>query len=122
MPLEEARSLWDIPGKIFGLSTHNEEQEEAARELQPDYIGVGPVFPTPTKTRPDPVLGLERMERIIRESPLTAVAIGGINEKNLREVLARGAVNFAAVRPVTQSPEPRRVIQRLAEIWRRSGH
>ena len=71
MSIAEARARWPAPGKIFGLSTHNEEQERRARELAPDYIGVGPVFATPTKEKPDPILGLERMGRIVRESPLT---------------------------------------------------
>jgi thiamine-phosphate pyrophosphorylase len=118
MPLNEARELWNMPGKIFGLSTHNEEQELRARAIQPDYIGVGPVFPTPTKALPDQDLGLELMGKIIRKSSLTAVAIGGINEDNLPEILSRGVVNFSAVRPIMNSPTPRSVIRRLMEIWR----
>jgi thiamine-phosphate pyrophosphorylase len=121
MPINEARALWDTPGKIFGLSTHNEDQELRARDLNPDYIGVGPVFPTPTKANPDPDLGLELMGRIIRQSPLPAVAIGGINAKNLPEILVRGAVNFSAVCPIMQSPNPRSVIRSLMEIWRECG-
>jgi thiamine-phosphate pyrophosphorylase len=121
MPLKKARELWNIPGKIFGLSTHNEAQELQARGLAPDYIGVGPVFPTPTKAIADPDLGLERMGKIIRESPLTAVAIGGIDEGNLAEVLALRAVNFSSVRPIMKSPDPRSVIRRLMEIWKTAG-
>ncbi|MEA1927858.1 MAG: thiamine phosphate synthase [Candidatus Auribacterota bacterium] len=120
MSLLEARALWDKPGKIFGLSTHNEAQEINARDLQPDYIGVGPVFPTPTKVIPDPDLGLELMGRIIRKSPLPAVAIGGINEENLPDVLVRGVVNFASVRPIMSSTDPRGVIRSLMDIWKAS--
>jgi thiamine-phosphate pyrophosphorylase len=118
MSLAEARRILNRPGAVFGLSTHNADQAAAAVGLGPDYIGVGPVFPTPTKARPDPVLGLEEMGRIIRTTPLTAVAIGGINEENLDRVLEAGAENFAVVRPVTSSPEPRRVIALLQETWR----
>ncbi len=117
-PLPEARKLWKKLGKIFGLSTHNEEQARAALALSPDYIGVGPVFPTPTKKVPDPILGPERMGSIIRETPLTAVAVGGINAENLGRVLDHGAVNFAAVRPIMRSADPRREIRRLMDIWR----
>ena len=116
--IAEARRRWPVPGKIFGLSTHSEEQEARARELAPDYIGVGPVFPTPTKERPDPALGMERMGRIIRGSPLTAVAIGAIDAGNLAEVLRHGAVNFCVVRAVNQAPDPAAAIRRLQEIWR----
>ena len=106
--IAEARRRWSVPGKIFGLSTHNEAQRNPwdAGELAPDYIGVGPVFPTPTKERPDAPLGTERMGRIVRNSPLTAVAIGGIDADNLAEVLRQGAANFCVVRAVNREADP----------------
>jgi thiamine-phosphate pyrophosphorylase len=118
MPLDEARKLWTAPGKIFGLSTHSEAQELTARALHPDYIGVGPVFPTPTKAIADPALGLERAGTIIKNSPLTCVALGGLDETNLAGMLKAGAVNFCAVRAIMQSPEPEKVIRALQQIWR----
>ncbi|MEI7850764.1 MAG: thiamine phosphate synthase [Kiritimatiellales bacterium] len=118
VPLDEARKLWSSPGKIFGLSTHNEAQELAARELHPDYIGVGPVFPTPTKAIADPALGIERAGTIIKNSPLTCVALGGLDETNLAEALRAGAVNFCAVRAIMQSPEPEKIIRSLQQIGR----
>ena len=118
MPLDEARKLWSAPGKIFGLSTHSEAQELAARALHPNYIGVGPVFPTPTKAVADPALGIERAGSIIKNSPLTCVALGGLDETNLAGVLQAGAVNFCAVRAIMQSPEPEKIIHALQQIWR----
>ena len=118
MPLDEARRLWNAPGKIFGLSTHSETQELAARASCPDYIGVGPVFPTPTKAIADPALGVERAGTIIKNSPLPCVALGGLDETNLAGVLKAGAVNFCAVRAIMQSPEPEKVIRALQQIWR----
>ena len=117
MNLAEARKLWPSPGKIFGLSTHNEEQERRAREVAPDYIGVGPVFPTPTKENPDPTVGLELMGRIVRASPLTTVAIGGINRQNLPDVLRNGAVNYCVLRAVNLDPDPESAIRTLQEVW-----
>jgi thiamine-phosphate pyrophosphorylase len=118
LSIVDARRRWPAPGKVFGLSTHNEDQEARARDLAPDYIGVGPVFTTPTKERPDPALGMDRMGRIIRGSPLTAVAIGGIDAGNLADVLRHGAVNFCVVRAVNQAQDPVSAIRRLQEIWR----
>lgn len=118
MPLAEARRQWPTPGKIFGLSTHGEQQESDARAAQPDYIGVGPVFATPTKDKPDPTLGLERMGRIIRDSPLTAVAIGGIHAENLADVLGHGAVNYCVVRAVNRRDDTAAAIAELQAIWR----
>ena len=118
MALSAARRLWPAPGKRFGLSTHNPEQERLARGRCPDYIGVGPVFATPTKEEPDPVLGPKAMGRIIARSPLCCVAIGGIDAANLPEVLARGAVNFAVVRAVNRNRDPEAAIARLMDIWK----
>jgi thiamine-phosphate pyrophosphorylase len=118
MSIAEARVRWPAPGKVFGLSTHNEDQERRARELAPDYIGVGPVFATPTKEQPDPVLGLERMGRIVRASPIASVAIGGIDRRNLPAILHHGAVNFCVLRAVNLDPDPLSAISTLQSIWR----
>jgi len=118
LPLDEARRVWPAPGKRFGLSTHDERQALLASRLSPDYIGVGPVFATPTKTVPDPVLGIERMAAIVRSSPVPAVAIGGIDGGNLAEVLRRGARNFCVVRAVNRRPDPETAIRELQFISR----
>jgi len=118
MPIAEARACWPESGKVFGLSTHNEGQEQAAREMAPDYVGVGPIFSTPTKEQSDPTVGIERMAAIIRNSPLTTVAIGGIDAANLATVIQRGAVNFAVVRAVNQSAAPLTAILELQKTWR----
>ncbi len=106
------------PGKRFGLSTHNEREALLASHQSPDYIGVGPVFATPTKAIPDPVLGPERMGAIIRSVPVPAVALGGIDLGNLAEVLRNGARNFCVVRAVTRRPDPETAIRELQDIWR----
>lgn len=113
MPLEQARLLWLEPNKVFGLSTHDEEQEHAARLCSPDYVGVGPVYPTPSKACPDPVLGLPRAAAIARSSPLTTVAIGGIDAGNANAVLTAGLVNVAVLRAVCRSDNPRSAIEAL---------
>jgi len=91
---------------IIGLSTHNMGQVNNANILKPDYIGVGPVYNTPTKEKADPALGLELMKQMIAQSKMPAVAIGGINEQNLKAIREHGALNFSAVRWLNQSTEP----------------
>ena len=103
--------------RIIGLSTHNADQAARAVRLAPAYIGVGPVFATPTKAAPDPVLGCAEAGRIIRASAVPAVAIGGIDAATLPAVLAGGAVNFAVVRAVCGAACPFDAIRRLQEIW-----
>ena len=117
MPLAEARRIWNTPGKIFGLSTHSEEQAEAAIAQQPDYIGIGPIFPTPTKAIADPDLGVERAGAIAKATPLPHVVLGGIDETNLAEILNAGAVNYCAVRAIMQSQTPEVEIRTLQHIW-----
>jgi thiamine-phosphate pyrophosphorylase len=118
MPIDEARKLWNTPGKIFGLSTHSEAQAEAALAQQPDYIGIGPIFPTPTKAIADPDLGVERAGAIARATPLPHVVLGGIDETNLAEILRAGAVNYCAVRAIMQSRTPEAEIRKLQQIWK----
>jgi len=115
-PLAEARKAWNTPGKIFGLSTHSAEQAKQALECSPDYIGVGPVFPTPTKANADPALGPEEVGRIMKNSPLTAVAIGGINPDNLPNLLKAGIKNFCVVRAVNDAADPVAAIRNLRKI------
>ena len=118
MDIDAARAQWNQPGKVYGLSTHNPFQSAKSLERKPDYIGVGPVFATPTKIIPDPVVGLKTMGAIIADTPLTTVAIGGIDEANLADVLAHGAINFCAVRAIMRSDRPREVIKRMTAVWK----
>src|SRR5512143_3208403 len=68
LPVAAARQILG-PNKIIGLSTHNPAQvEAAARAGVATYIGFGPIFPTTSKTRPDPVQGLEGLRRLRREA------------------------------------------------------
>ena len=102
--------------KVVGLSTHNLDQVRASWDQPIDYIGVGPVYATPTKDIPDPTLGPEMAGRMIAAARVPAVAIGGINAETLPAVLATGARNFAVVRAVCQSPDPYSAIRKLLEI------
>lgn len=85
------------PGRILGLSTHNQEQLQAADQSPADYIAIGPVYATGTKLNPDPVVSLEgvRLARQLTRKPL--VAIGGITRENARSVLDAGADSVAIV-------------------------
>ena len=114
----EVRSLYpDL--RIVGLSTHNPDQVRASVEQPIDYIGVGPVYATPTKDIPDPTLGLDTMARMIAAAAHPAVAIGGIDAQRLPAVLAAGARNYAVVRAVCQSQDPYSAIMNLLDTAKR---
>lgn len=107
--------------RIVGLSTHNMNQVRASLTQPVDYIGVGPVYATPTKDIPDPTLGLETMGNMIAAAAHPAVAIGGIDMKRLPAVFDAGARNFAVVRAVCQSANPYMSIRELVETARFCG-
>jgi len=116
LDIKAVREKWPTIGHI-GLSTHSVDQAIRAAKDFPDLIGVGPVYRTPTKAIPDPVLGCTEMGRMIRSVTVPAVAIGGINTRTLQKVLAAGAINFAVVRAVCQAATPYDAIRCLQDVW-----
>ena len=116
MPVPEVRRLYPSL-RIVGLSTHNPEQALAAIDVKPDYIGVGPVWATPTKKIPDPVLGIETAMRMVRSVPFPAVTIGGIDASRLPGLLQAGARNYAVVREVCGADDPLAAIRNLKRIY-----
>lgn len=93
-PVEEARSL--LPRAIIGFSTHNLAQATAANSLPADYISIGPIFPTRTKTENQPV-GIDMLQRVRREISKPLVAVGGITLENVLQVWNAGADSVAVV-------------------------
>ena len=83
---------------IIGYSTHNVDQALEAVTLPIDYLAIGPIFQTTTKTDTSPVLGLEGLRAVrsaIGDFPL--VAIGGITHANAREAIEAGADSVAVI-------------------------
>lgn len=77
------------PGLRVGVSTHDEAELQAAISERPDYVAFGPVFPTASKERADPVVGLERLARaaaVCRAAGIPLVAIGGIDLARMSSV------------------------------------
>lgn len=82
--------------KILGLSTKNLNHVEEANKLPVDYIGFGSIFPTNTKENAK-VAGLEKLKKAVEISLQPVIAIGGINENNIDEVLKTGCSGVAIV-------------------------
>ena len=115
MPVAEVRAKYPSL-KIVGLSTHNPAQALAAIRQKPDYIGVGPVWATPTKDIPDPTLGVETAAQMANSVPFPAVCIGGVEPERLPELLKAGARNFSVVRAVGAADDPYAAIVNLQRI------
>lgn len=115
MPYAMARTLLG-PSKIIGLSVENFDQIEEANSLDVDYIGVSPVFATPTKTDTAAPFGLDGLRRAVRMSVHPTVAIGGMNERTAADVMACGTDGIAVVSAIVCAPDPEESSKKLLQI------
>lgn len=93
MPIEEARRLVGND-KLIGISAHSIQQARQAQANGADYLGIGPIFPTDTKARVNPV-ETQLIRQVVKEITIPFFAIGGINTNNVRQVLDAGATRIA---------------------------
>jgi thiamine-phosphate pyrophosphorylase len=91
---------------LIGLSTHNLRQFVAAAESSPDYIAVGPIFPTGGKQNPDPVVGVDFIRTVRKLTMKPIVAIGGITLERAREVIEAGADSVAVISDILKAKNP----------------
>ena len=118
LPPDAARALLG-PRAIIGYSTHNVDQAISAIKLPIDYLAIGPIFGTNTKTDTAPVLGLEGLRAVrqaIGKFPL--VAIGGITHANARDVIDAGADSVAVISAILSSSNITNATQTLLERLR----
>ena len=109
-------------GLKLGLSTHDEAELRSALAAEPDYVALGPIYPTILKKMKWAPQGLERLaawsERI---RPLPLVAIGGLNPERIEGVFAHGADSAAVVTDITLNADPEGRTKewiRKTEAWR----
>lgn len=105
LPARDARRLVG-DGLIVGVSTHSVEHARQAQRDGADYVGVGPLFPSPTKPR-DFTLGPDGAAEIVRGIPLPTVGIAGVTLDNLDEALRSGVQAIAVASSVVGAPDVR---------------
>lgn len=112
-PLSAAREQL-APGKLVGRSTHSPEQAAAALAEGADYIGFGPLFPTPTK-KGRPGIGLENIAEVEAGigSRIPVFCIGGIKDSNLATVRAHGGRRVVVVSGLLQSEDISRATSKI---------
>jgi thiamine-phosphate pyrophosphorylase len=115
-PLADARAIIG-PDRLIGRSTHSLEQARAALAEGFDYIGFGPLFPTPTKAG-RPAIGLADIAAMEREvgSRIPAYCIGGITPQNLDQVLAAGARRVVIVSALLGAPDIAAATRAVVEV------
>lgn len=113
LPPVPARAILG-PDAIIGVSTHAPDQWDTA-PVEADYLCAGPVWETPTKPG-RPAAGLDYIRHAANSAERRPwFAIGGINERNLPEVIEAGATRIVVVRAVTNATDPASAVRSLAD-------
>jgi thiamine-phosphate pyrophosphorylase len=113
LPVKAARSI--APELIIGASTHSLEEALAAEAAGASYVNIGPIFATPTKPHMTP-LGPEALDRITPHLRIPWSTMGGINQGNISQVVARGARHPAVMSAVTAAADPKEAAAALRRI------
>ena len=112
-------------GLKLGLSTHDEAELMTALDAKPDYIALGPVWPTILKQMKWGPQGVEKLrDWKARIAPLPLVAIGGVTAERAPHVLQAGANTAAVVTDITRNPDPEARVRQWIEVtapWREAG-
>lgn len=115
MAYPDARALLG-PDAIIGLSVETPEDVREAEGFDVDYLGVSPIFPTPTKTDTEGAWGLDGLAEVRRMSRHRLVAIGGLNATNAADAIRAGADAVAVVSAICAAADPRRAAKELAAV------
>lgn len=117
LPYAVARRLLGEKKEI-GLSSSSYEEGKASILAGADCIGVGPIYPTPTKKDAKPPCGLTNLSRLKAEFPTaTLIAIGGISLANAAPVLAAGADGLAIISAILGNSDPAAAVTGFKEVW-----
>lgn len=110
-----ARKL--LPPEVFiGWSVESIDDVRQSTSLPLDYLGVSPIFATPTKVDTKNIWGLAGLAKIRTLTDLPLVAIGGIHDGNAREVMRAGADGFAVVSALCAAADPLAAASRLRSL------
>ncbi len=113
--VESARRLMP-PGAIIGFSPEGLDEARAAVAAGADYLGVGPVFATPTKGDAGVPMGLEGLAPYVKAHVAPVIGVGGINAENAASVLEAGASGVAVVSAVTRAGDVQAATRALVSM------
>jgi thiamine-phosphate pyrophosphorylase len=120
MPACEARRFLG-KSKVVGISTHNIKEAFEAKRLPIDYISFGPIWPTTTKGDAETAQGLKGLSEVRKAVDVPIVAIGGITEARLNEVLNKGANSAAMISDILSSGNIKEKVKRLIKKFEKGG-
>lgn len=115
MPLEVAKAILG-DSMIIGISAECLEDAITAEKGGADYLGISPIYATPTKTDTAPALGLEGLREIRQAVRLPLVGIGGLNRGNAAEAIRSGADGVAVVSAIVAADDPETAARELRRV------
>jgi thiamine-phosphate pyrophosphorylase len=115
LPPVAARKI--VGDEVMGFSTHSRGQLMRADEEPVEYLSLGPIFPTTSKQKADPVLGIEGLAKLRPLTKKPLCAIGGITLSNVGDILRAGADSIAVISSIVPEQFNRNELKRRAEEW-----
>ena len=112
LPTAQARRILG-PHKLLGVSTHSLAEAQHAAAEGADFVVFGPVFTTPSKLAYGPPQGLQQLAAVVRQVSIPVLAIGGIDQTNLPQVIEVGAYGVAMIRAVLAAADPCQAARQL---------
>lgn len=110
LPAQEARKLLGSQA-IIGVSAETDQEALEAEAAGANYLGVGPMFTTATKSDAGAPIGPERLRTIKQQVRIPVFGIGGINLTNFREVLEAGADGICVISAISRAPDIRAAVR-----------
>jgi thiamine-phosphate pyrophosphorylase len=120
MPLEIAKKILG-DSMIIGISAESLEDAIEAERGGADYLGISPIYATPTKTDTASPLGLKGLREIRNAVKLPLVGIGGLNKDNAAEVIRHGADGVAVVSAIVAADDPAAAAEELKQVIKEAG-
>lgn len=114
--LQEIRAEWG-PQPLLGYSAHSFDEALKAEDDGANYIFLGAIFETPKNDANHPILGPEILQKVCRRLTIPVVAIGGINDSNLKQIKDAGAYGFSAMRALFENETLEHNIAKLQWLW-----
>jgi len=118
MPAAVARKLLGNQ-RIIGVSTSSIEEALQAEKDGADYIGFGHIYPTSSKMKSNPPLGVEMLRQVTAISSLPIIAIGGVSSENAASLISYGASGVAVISAISRADDPSAATRQLVAIINR---
>ncbi|MFA6357239.1 MAG: thiamine phosphate synthase [Candidatus Omnitrophota bacterium] len=112
--IKEAKKILG-KGKIIGVSCHSLQQALKAQKEGADYIGIGPIYSTPTKPEYK-AIGLETLRQLKGKIKIPYFAIGDIGQENIKAIVANGATRVAVCRAILNAKSAKRTVRQLNNL------